>query len=357
MHHHTPQIVSLLAALLLAAIGCDPDLRDGAFADQEVAGSTSGGSTSGATGGGTSGGTTADRDAGVTDVGGAPDTDNTTIVDAGGVLEVGGGELGGIPDMTGTWIQVQDLSTCVVVGNPVELRTRYLIKIRIEQEGVELRETYDVCRVGNTPLLNLVTTVPRAVLRASSGFQVRSHLLGTRDNQGYVGGVQTHLWGLRMDDPITEPFPRPILMDDGGEPILDDNGNFIPDESHPNLIDSDQDGNPGATLNLGGDACQVYMIQRALTSLTGDVRPDGTIEGIPYSRTQQFIMTANNPICGQSFETFSNNAFSRGKMWRASAFNFTLDTNGDGDVSCEELIAAESQIIQWLEPDDARCRR
>ena len=47
--------------------------------------------------------------------------------------------------------------------------------------------------------------------------------------------------------------------------------------------DSDEDDNPGATLWLGGDACQVHMIQRSLTSATGAVQPDGTIEGVPYS--------------------------------------------------------------------------
>ncbi|MEL6180326.1 MAG: hypothetical protein AAFS10_15295, partial [Myxococcota bacterium] len=236
-------------------------------------------------------------------------------------------------------------------------RTRYLLKLDIRQEGTQLTETYDVCQVSNTPLLNLITTVPRAVLRASSGFQVASHLLGTDNNQGYVGGIQTHLWGLQMDNPTTDPFPTPIQMDSNGEPILDDNGNFIPDESHPNLIDSDADGNPGATLDLGGGACKVYMIQRALTSAVGNVQPDGTISGIPYSRTQQFIMTADNPICGQSFETFSNNAFSSMKMWRADAFGFNIDADGNGSISCEELIAVEDQIVTWTEPDNDRCTR
>lgn len=288
----TSLVAAALAASLTAA--CDPELTEPLFMEQSV-----------------------DIDAGV----GGDDVATGTVSD----------------DLTGTWVLVGDWSTCVTVFGTEELRTRYIQRVEIEQEGIRLHERHTICSAVNTPLLGLETVVSDAILAAASPIEVESVVIGTPGKLGYQGGVQAQLWGIRLDDPIDEPFPRPA---------------DLPDDR---IYDSDADGHDGATLSIGGGACEVYVAQRALSSVHGQLQPDGTIVGGGFMRTEQTVIDASNAFCASPYQTVSNDAFTSTRLIRVDAQGLDLDTDGDGEVDCEEILAVRTRFGAFLEPDKSRC--
>jgi len=256
-------------------------------------------------------------------------------LDAGGMDDAVVGPVS--EDLTGTWALVGDWSTCVTVFGTDELRTRYIHRVKIVQEGVHLHETHTVCAAVNTPLLGLETVVSDAILAAASPLEVESVVIGTPGRLGYDGGVQVQLWGIRLDDPLDERMPLASELPDA------------------RIYDSDEDGHDGATLSIGGDACEVYIVQRSISSVHGTLQPDGTIVGSGYMATEQTVLDASNAFCASPYATVSNDAWSFTRLVRVDEDGMDLDTDGDGEVDCAEILAARTSLGTFLEPDRTRC--
>lgn len=257
--------------------------------------------------------------------------DRAILEDAGGSAD--GGSVDSAAALTGTWALLGDWSTCVTIVKAEELRTRYIHRVEIAQEGVTLRERHTICQAQNTPLLGLETSVPQALTSAIGDLETTGTVIGSPGRRGYQSGPLVQLWGIALEAPLTDPWPSREELPD------------------PRIYDMDGDGMPGATLKLGNNACEIYVIQRAVSSVYGALQDDGTILGSGFMFTEQTVIDATNAFCGASYRTASNDAHSVVRLVRVDH----LDRDGDGAVSCEELLSAEDQLTAWIEPDKARC--
>ena len=239
-------------------------------------------------------------------------------------------------ELTGTWALATDWSTCVTIGKPFENRTRKLLRVEMSQQGHRVHELRRVCSIQTTPLLGLVTVIPDPVIAAIGPLHVESLLFWNGPGQSFLGGVDAQLFGAKLDDPISDALP--------GKSDLSD----------PRIVDSDGDGEPGATL-LVGAACKIHVVQRAISTLDGVVQTSGRIAGQGMHATQQVVLSATSPICSTTFTTAPNDSQNQFTLMRVDAGGLNLDSDGNGDVSCAEIIAAQGQLIAWREPDNAHC--
>lgn len=286
----------VVGALVLAA--CEPGETDGEFGDQDVA---------------------AFEDAGGSDGGG-----QVAVVD--------------FENMDGTWAHAVDLSSCVTVTGAEELRSQTLSLVKIEQDGLRLTETHEVCQLNSTPLIGLETVVPESVFTLANPHSFNSALYGPNIGDSYVSDPRVVLWGVQMDDPFEDDFPVEFDAED------------------PRAFDHDEDGHPGVTLKVGGDACDLYVAQRDLKSFTGTLQPDGSILGSAAALVEQRPLGATNIICATRYVVRSNQKDSIFKMVRIDERGINLDSDEDGEVTCDELIAGQDAVIQWLSQDNARCQ-
>ncbi len=239
-------------------------------------------------------------------------------------------------ELTGTWALATDWATCVKIGKEWDNRTRKLLRVVLSQQGHRVVEKRQVCSIMTTPLLGLTTTFPPGVIKGIGPLHVESLLFWNGVGQSYLGGVDAQLFGVQLDDPIADALP--------GKSDLDD----------PRIIDSDGDGKPGATLKVGG-ACEVQVVQRALSALDGVVEAPGRIVGQGMHATQQVVLSASMPICGTAYTTRPNDAENHFVLVRVDAGGLNLDANKDGHVSCPEIVAAQEQFITWNEPNNTVC--
>ncbi len=286
--------ITLLALFLLAA--CEPALTEGDFAAQDL-------------------GQSADTRAG--DLGEA-------VVD--------------FEDMNGTWALITDLSACVTITQVEELRSQALELVVIEQEGLRLVETHSVCQIRSTALIGLETVVPEAVFTLPNPFVFESTLFGSYIGADYSTQERAVLWGIEMDNPRRDPLPSDL------------------DATDPRVVDADNDGNPGVTLKVGGGACDLYTVQRDIKSYFGTLQADGSIRGYINSVVEQRALGATNPICAVGFEIRSNRDHSFMQLLRVDERGVNIDADGDGEVTCAELVAAQDNLTQWLAADNERCQ-
>jgi hypothetical protein len=249
----------------------------------------------------------------------------------------GGQNLVDFADMRGTWAHARDLSTCVSVAGVTETRSRTLVRVEIAQEGAFLRERHEVCALETTPVLGVQTIIPEAVFEAANPIEVESRLYGAQVGGLYQSGAIVSVWGIRLEDPLRDALPGPEAL---------------PDER---VYDSDGDGQPGATLKLGGNFCDLWVAQRDVTTVSGLLRADGSIEGGGATDTTQAVLGATNDFCAQSFATRPNPAEGAFRMVRVDRRGINLDADGDGEVSCAEIVAAQGRVTTWREPDPQRC--
>lgn len=256
--------------------------------------------------------------------------------------DVAGGDASGdVPvgpapgSMTGTWVLAADFSTCVDVADQVETRARTLTRVEIVQNGQRLHEKREVCSIFSTEVFGLPTTAPQATLAALGIIQVESTVFGEGPDQGYASGVDAQLFGVKFLDPLTEPMPTSV--------------------ADPRVIDGDLDGHPGATFRLG-NACDLYLVQRALSTVTAVRGKDGTFTGGGVRSNEQLNLGGSSGLCQAGAVTKVNNNSSHARLVRIDGGGLKLDTNGDGTTSCAEIIAGQAQVVTWIAPDDVRCQ-
>jgi hypothetical protein len=238
-------------------------------------------------------------------------------------------------DLSGTWVLVTDWSTCVAIGDEIELRNYELSRVEIVQDGVQLREHRIDCSVANTPILGLTTVVPPPAVASAGTIQSNAFVPAHFDGAPYTGGVEVQTWGLKFNnDPETESMP--LNADD------------------PRVVDSDSDGHPGVTLKVGG-VCDLYAVQRAIMSRTGKLNADGSMSGDATRHVVQVALGSSQGFCAQAFSTVSNQTNNHWKMLRVDKQGMNLDQDGDGIVTCDEIVQNQSVFTNWVEPDDTRC--
>ena len=190
------------------------------------------------------------------------------------------GDEASLPDLSGTWAQVQiysEVADFPILGKKKRATTIVLL-LRLEQEGrnIELREEY--CATDIESGTRMVSTSLSDAFLRSLGKTRRSALLERSD--GGIRFVQpwtTDVRGARLEN--IESDPLPTKADD------------------PRLVDQDGDGKPGVTaraeiLNLV--SAEVYAVQRVRYRLTGTVIGTDRIEGL-IEWSDEHIVLGSSP--------------------------------------------------------------
>lgn len=251
--------------------------------------------------------------------------------------DVGPGDTAAPPAgaLTGTWALATDWSSCAELGDLTEVRARSLIRVQLTQTGNHLHEVRELCWVGSTPALGLETVVPQAALDAVNPLTLDSVLLD--DGAGglaYASGIEVQVWGMDLKDPLGEAMP------------------VVP--SDPRIVDADGDGKPGVTYQLG-TICDMYIGQRSVAAITAVRGQDGAFTGGAVRTNERLVLGATKGICETPSVVHSNDAHNAMRLVRVDGQGLALDGNGDGQVSCAEIVANQPKVVQWQEPDDARC--
>ena len=80
------------------------------------------------------------------------------------------------------------------------------------------------------------------------------------------------------------------------------------DGDDPRITDPDGDGHPGMTVEVSGFVSgQVYLVQRLVRGLTGELEPDGRITGNITGSGDQVVIGASNVILKSFTPTFEHN--------------------------------------------------
>lgn len=248
------------------------------------------------------------------------------------------GEGGGTGNMQGTWLLVHEQSNCVTfVGNVQEALSVSLEIVHFEQEGLRLREERETCAINLYPIFGLDNSFPNEVAQTINPLLVEdSFVSGSGFGTGYASGVVHQIYGFATEDPIADPMPS--------------------GPSDPRLVDHDEDGDPGVTLIVGG-TCRMYVAQRALIRYLGTVVAPNQIRGRSITGIQQVVLGSSNLICRAERGITPNDPFSRFELSRidgqGGAVNF--DTNGDGRVTCDEVLPRQAELWTYRDPDPGNC--
>lgn len=239
-------------------------------------------------------------------------------------------------DLSGVWVLVTDWSTCVLVGDGIEVRNYSLSRVEIVQDGMQLREFRQDCSIANTPILGMTTVIPPSTVHAGGVIRSNAFFPGHGPGAPYTGGVELQIWGMNLNPATaqTEAMPN--------------------DAEDPRIVDGDGDGRPGVTLKVGG-VCDLYVVQRAVMVRTGKLNTDGSLSGDATRSFMQVALGATQGFCAQPFTTFGNQTGNPWKLLRVDQKGMNLDQDGDGDVSCAEIMQNQAIFSSWTEPDDARC--
>lgn len=254
-------------------------------------------------------------------------------VDQGGV-QLGDGRSTG--EMTGTWLLVNESSSCLLKQEQVAV-TEYLITI--VQEGQALVETPVACALTLSPVLGVPVRVPDATRESIVFARVDTgRVSAIRVGAGYESSTEVGLWGMRLDDPLRDDIPR--------------------DEDDPRVIDADGDGMPGVSFDVGlGEGCQRFAAQRQIVNYNGFFERPNLISGTSTTRVDARVFGATMGTCAVAPALQPNDRQSRFKMARVDGQNgaYNADLNGDGQITCDEIRGLGLTLQPSREADPTLC--
>lgn len=239
--------------------------------------------------------------------------------------------------MDGTWLQIHEASTCVL--GQEQVATAYYL-VDFEQNGSALRERRRLCEIDLSPVLGMKPIVPAAVLENIDFVDVDQGLISAlRPGGAYSSATEVGLWGVALDEPLTEALPT--------------------DPEAPQVIDADGDGDPGITLLIEGTECRRYVVQRQIVRYTGSVTAPNQIDGSSATATTTAVLGASASLCRVSPPLEPNDAYSVFRLYRVDGAGgaFNADTDGDGEVSCAEIAPFFDQAWSMRSPVQEHCQR
>ena len=257
-----------------------------------------------------------------------------------GVADVGStdaafGAGSGAGTMTGTWLQVHEASTCVLVEEQVTWAT-YLVDI--EQAERTLTETRRQCEITLSPVFGLRVFVPDVVLPLIEFVPVDTGYVSNLLESGtYSSPTELALWGLQLDDPIHDPVPD--------------------DPDDPAVVDADEDGNPGVTFGVIGSQCERYIAQRSVVRYTGTFTTPNQVDGTSVNVTDSNVLGSSQALCGVNPRLTANDRDSRFRMVRidGAGESIDLDANGDGEITCDEVRPYFEAVLERRETNPENC--
>ncbi|MCA9549575.1 MAG: hypothetical protein KC933_06035 [Myxococcales bacterium] len=184
------------------------------------------------------------------------------------------------PDLSGRWARLEvttALSDVPVVGDITsETRAISIVDVRKTASGYEVTER--VCALANDSLGGAVRArFPRAFLRAVSGASAPARLAADEGRLRYEESRPVRVRGAALEDPSREALPTA--------------------PSDPRLVDADEDGQPGLTVQVEGLVKgEIYVVQRDESALEGAVLAPDRIAGLVRWKAEQVVLGASRDV-------------------------------------------------------------
>ncbi len=257
--------------------------------------------------------------------------------DVGLTIDAGLGEGPGAGTMAGTWLMLHEGSTCVI--NDEQLTHAWYV-VEIQETDRVMQESRKLCRVDLSPILGLRVIIPEVVRDSIEFIDVdRGYASSLRVGGSYSSSTELALWGLDLENPLDDVLPAQA--------------------SDPRVIDSDNDEQPGVTFEIENSTCRRYQGQRQIIRYDGVFATPNAVEGSSINVTDIKVYGSTEPLCGIAPPVISNDAHSRFRMVRVDGAGgaIDLDSNGDGQISCEEAAPAFDEVMTIRSADRANCAR
>lgn len=196
--------------------------------------------------------------------------------------------------------------------------TNYLLhRVEASEEGLVVENTY--CQVEQEPLGRVRTELGPQFVATMPTWAAPLE----PDPEGSGSGSvripdRTIVLGADLEDPERDPLPD--------------------DAEDPRVTDPDGDGNPGITVEVHGLVSgQVYLVQRLVRGLRGNVEPGGRIRGTVTGGGDQAVIGASNVILKTFTPTFEHNPDPKR--------NTFVWVPLPGDATCESIVAGSDTLF------------
>jgi len=263
--------------------------------------------------------------------------------------------------LAGTWGLLLQTATCVNVlgATVIENLTWTWALLETKPAGADfdggrlwLDASMRNCRKELTPIvMDLAANIPTVIFETMPAVEFRCEVGlagGAPDGEVDLAGASilcepiVELWGLELDEPFTEELP--VSADD------------------PRVTDQDGDGNPGVTLILGEDVCEMYVVQRSVSVYQGEFEGAESASGPFQAGSKQNLLGGSQPLCQSENVTVVNQERNRLYLVRLDGYGgaYNADLDHDGAISCDELVAEGENLsasygVVFDEPDNAYC--
>lgn len=280
-----------------------------------------------------------------------PDRDAAPAADTGGASAPDASLGDGVFRADGQWLLfIQDRYCLYAAGQSVDylIWAWYLAELTPLGPGatgdeIYVRQRLQMCGEEMSPVVGGLQTYVPAAIPANLPVQVvDAFALGRRPGSTWLSQELVELWGVG-DLPVDAPMPE----------TADD----------PAVVDQDGDGSPGVTITIGNGFCDVYLAQRTRYRVRGALVNEHRIEGSVWSEVNQQVLGATLPFCASENQLEPAPDGTRVVLQRIDGRNGgrDLDADGDGAVSCAEVLAARDDLLAAGTvvkdaPDTARCR-
>lgn len=229
------------------------------------------------------------------------------------------------------------LEVVVEANVVVDIETRQLYRVRLEQAGTHVRARIQACVIdlANISGVASLTFTPTAV------DAIRMHVIDVQgdflSNANPIGAVFTPpritvVIGAHLANPDTDPLPT--MMDP------------------TNAFDEDGDGHPGVSIDATAVVCrapqQAYAAFRATVALSGTVTDPNVFAGTADPAVDESVLGISDPCL--SVANSLHILVRPGSMFHARRVGTTEDLNGDGNVTCPEIGWAGPRLFgnYWL---------
>lgn len=181
------------------------------------------------------------------------------------------------------------------------------------------------CGVFTQPVMGARTIYRPAFIRGVPVRDRSGFLQGEGPIRRFDAGPYSQQFGVTLDDPFNDPLPA------------------SPDDVR--ISDDDQDGFPGVTVGiyhpLVGEG-EVYIAQRSIVRLEGELLPDGSVRG--------FIRTAPNMfrIGGNKWWLNKENPQRPHPDYKTSPF---VMVQVEDAADCDDVLAKKDTLFEGREPD------
>jgi hypothetical protein len=195
---------------------------------------------------------------------------------------VGVASVASPPSLSGRWVMLQvypSIALVPMVGPSTQ--TNYVVlKVDVEQDDLLLEMSNSYCFSiveENSPLST--TEIPDAFMQSLHPAPCSALLQEEEGGFTFQQGSQLEIRGAVLENPKTDELPT--------------------DPEDPRVIDQDEDGFPGMSVNinlLGLMEEQIYVVQRFQYKLEGAVISTDRIEGLICWTDEQVVLAATNQM-------------------------------------------------------------